>query len=454
MTTKPNRTNRRERANKSMRLIWAAAAVLTIIGITLLMQLVGPSPPKKITFASGTPGGAYHAFAEKYRDELAEQGVEVEVIDTDGSQENLELLASKRADVAFVQSGTGNLAKDPKALRGIASLYYEPLWIFQKGQPSITQLSEVAGKRLAIGNPRSGTYAVVKHLLDLNGITADDTNNTTLLPLEMTAARDKLLKGEIDYAFFIASPDASVIADLLAAPGIKLVGIKRHKAYVRKVLFVTDIEIAQGTFDLRNNIPSEDLVVLSTLATLVCQKELHPAIVELLTSTAHKLHSEAQALSRGGEFPSPKNLEFPIHEAANDYFQSGPSLLARYLPFWLANLLKKLLVLAIPILTLMLPLMKITPVVYKATMRKRIHRYYDTLDQIEDRTDEATTAAQFASCEDDLQRLTKLVESGIEVPSTFRNEEYDLRLHVAHVGEQLRKKRDERLADDANEPNA
>tara|TARA_R110002073_G_scaffold17217_8_gene65092 strand:+ start:968 stop:2323 length:1356 start_codon:yes stop_codon:yes gene_type:complete len=451
MTTKPNRTDRRERAKKSMRLIWGAIALLTLTGILLLTKLAGPSPPKKITLASGAIGGAYHAFALLYKEELAEQGVTVEVLDSHGSPENLELLTSKKADVAFVQSGTRDLVEDPSTLRGIASLYYEPLWIFQKGQPRIEQLSELAGKRLSIGSPLSGTHAVVKHLLKLNGVTAA---NTTLLPLGMTAARDALQKGSVDYAFFIASPEAEVIEELMTSPGTRLVGIKRHKAYVRKVLFVTDLEIAQGTFDLENNIPDEDLVVLSTLATLVCQQDLHPAIVELLTSTAHKLHSKPQKLNRAGIFPTPENLEFPIHEAASDYFQSGPSLLARYMPFWLANLLKKLLVLAIPILTLMLPLMKIAPVVYKATMRKRIHRHYDTLDHIEDRIDVATTTEQFAACEADLQQLTKLVEGGIQVPSTFRNEEYDLRLHVAHVGKELRRKRELRLSSNDEPPTA
>jgi len=442
MTTKPNRSDRRERAKKSLTLVWIAVAVLTILAIALLTMLVGPSPPKKITFASGALGGAYHQFAERYRDALANEGITVEVLDTGGSSENLDLLSRGDADVAFVQSGTHHLVKDPDQLRGIASLYYEPLWIFQKGEPSIIHLRELAGKRLAVGNPGSGTYEVVHRLLRLNGVTE---SNTKLLSLGMTESRDALLKGDIDYAFFIASPKAEVVHELMKAPGTRLVGIKRHKAYVRNVLFVTDVEIAEGTFDLRNNIPSEDLMVLSTLATLVCNRDLHPAIVELLTRTAHDLHSGRQLLEHGGEFPSPEHLEFAVHEAASDYFRSGPSLLARYMPFWLANLLKKLLVFAIPILTLLLPLMKVAPTVYRATMRRRIHRHYDELDTIEDRIDHANTSDAFDACQQELERLALTVESGIEVPTTFRNEEYNLRLHIAHVGTQLQTKRQQVL---------
>jgi TRAP transporter TAXI family solute receptor len=437
MTTKPTRTDRRERAQKSLTLVWIGATVLTVAGVFALTMLIGPSPPKKITLASGSVGGAYHAFAERYREALAKQGIKVDVIDTNGSQENLELLTSKQADVAFVQSGTSDLVEDPDALRGIASLYYEPLWIFQKDFTPVAQLGDLVGKRLAIGSVGSGTHAVVTKLLERNGVTKD---NTTLQTLGMAAARDALLKGETDYAFFIASPKAKIVDELMRSPDTHLVGIKRHKAYVRNVLFVTDVEIAEGTFDLRHNVPRQDLVVLSTLATLVCQKDLHPAIVELLASTARELHSEPGLLERGGQFPTPDNLEFAIHEAASDYFTSGPSFLARQLPFWLANLLKKLLVLAIPLLTLLLPLMKIAPIMYRTVMRKRIHRHYRALDQIEQSIDQATTAEQFALCKLDVEQLTRLVEEGIEVPTTFRNEEYDLRLHIAHVGTQLQQR--------------
>ena len=440
----PTRTTHRRRAQRPLILLWILVLALTIAAMVTLALMVGPSPPKTITLAGGAPGGAYHDFARRYQKALAAEGVTVTVLDTAGSSENLKLLASHEADVAFVQSGTRHLAEDSKQLRGIASLYYEPLWIFQKGERRIAQLSELSGKRLAIGSDHSGTQAVVVQLLELNGITAQ---NSVLLPLDMDAAKDALLKGEIDFAFFVASPKAKAVQELMVSPATRVVGIRRSKAYVRNVLFVTDVQIAEGTFDLRQNFPREDIVVLSTLAALVCDKDLHPAIVELLVRTARDQHSGRQLLERGGEFPNPDNLEYSIHEAASDYFQSGPSLLARYMPFWLANLLKKLLVFAIPLLTLLLPLMKIAPSVYKATMRKRIHRHYESLDQIEDASNTAATAEQFDQLKTQLQHLAHQVETGIFVPPTFRNEEYDLRLHVAHVGSQLQEKRRQALGE-------
>ena len=52
--------------------------VVALAGVLLALVLMDPAPPKNIRFAAGSPGGAYHAFAERYQRLLAEEGVEVE----------------------------------------------------------------------------------------------------------------------------------------------------------------------------------------------------------------------------------------------------------------------------------------------------------------------------------------------------------------------------------------
>lgn len=437
--TQTTATRRTRGARRPLVIIWIVGLGLIAAAVLYALALVGPAPPKRIVLAAGAEGGAYHAYAERYRAALAEQGIEVEVLETAGSVENLDLLHEERADVAFVQSGAAGEQPSPDQLRGIASLFYEPLWIFHRGT-DVATLADMRGKRLAIGSPRSGTNTVVRRLLELNGVGPDDAE---LLELDMKAAAEAIEAGTVDFAFFVASPRAEVVAALMVSPNTRLVSIRRYKAYVRNVLFVKDLEIAEGTFDLRQNFPAKDIFVLSTLATLVCQKDLHPAIVELLARTARDLHSGRQLLERGGEFPSPDFLEFPIHEAAGDYFQSGPSVLARYMPFWLAQLLKRLMVAAIPLITLMIPLSKVAPALYKALMRRRIHRFYDDLDRIEEKAATADGDAEVRACVEQLDSLARDVERGIEVPTGFRGEEYELRLHV----EQVRNRIGTRLAD-------
>ncbi|MFK7741125.1 MAG: TAXI family TRAP transporter solute-binding subunit [Planctomycetota bacterium] len=438
-TSKPS-TRRSRGAKKPLVIIWLVAIGLLVAASIYAVSLIGPAPPRKLTLAAGSPGGAYAAYAERYRKLLKKQGIEVEVRTTEGSLENLGLLLEEKADIAFVQTGTAkSRPESEERLRGIACLFYEPLWIFHKGDNHVTTLADLKGQRLAIGSKQSGTNAVVRQLLQLNGI---DDENSKLLELGMEPSADAIVAGKADYAFLVASPRAEVVSRLIADPSTHMVGIRRYEAYVRNVLFVKGLEIAEGTFDLRQNVPSEDLAVLSTLGQLICRADLHPAMVELLARTARDVHSGGQLLERGGEFPNADNLEIPIAEAASDYFQSGPSLLARYMPFWLAQLLKRIAVLAIPLITLMIPLFKVAPTAYKAVMRRRIHSYYDDLDRIEESMVQAKHAAELDECLQRVDDLAETVATGIEVPTSFRNEEYDLRLHIAQVrGRVLDRKR-------------
>ena len=68
----------------------------------------------------------------------------------------------------------------------VASLYYEPLWIFVRRGEHIDALAQLAGKRIATGAPGSGTYALVVPLLAASNVTSD---NSTPLPLCRLAAR-------------------------------------------------------------------------------------------------------------------------------------------------------------------------------------------------------------------------------------------------------------------------
>jgi hypothetical protein len=129
-------------------------------------QFIAPPPPRHITFAAGPESGLYYAYAQKYRDALAEEKIDVTVLTTEGAIENIQLLQSGRADVAFVQSGLAD-PQNRAAIEALSSLYYEPLWVFVRkesfsaalvtsgGKDSLTlqrDLRGLIGKRLVIGS--------------------------------------------------------------------------------------------------------------------------------------------------------------------------------------------------------------------------------------------------------------------------------------------------------------
>ena len=120
---------------------------------------VEPAPPKVLEVATGPEEGAYYRVARRLKDLLAEEGLTLNVRATKGSIENIGRLSRARdaegaVDVAFVQGGTGTEWRD--SLQSISSMYFEPVWVFCRGDPP-RALFELEGKRIAEIESNIGT---------------------------------------------------------------------------------------------------------------------------------------------------------------------------------------------------------------------------------------------------------------------------------------------------------
>lgn len=434
------------------------AALLLAIG----WMLVRPAPPDKVVIATGSNDGAYYWFAQQYAETFKENNVTLEVRETRGSIDNYRLLSEEPAgardedqvSVAIVQSGTA----PPESLghlRSIASLYLEPIWFFHRGEP-ITHLSQLAGKRFAAGPEGSGTRSVVEKLLTANGLswtsaTASPATRPAILfdPRSGRAAAEALKSGQLDAIALVLSPRHPLIAELLSQPEIRLASLERHEAYSRVFPFLSDVKLPRGTIDLARDLPPEDVYLVAPAANLICRDDVHPSIVVLLMKAAMKAHERGDLLTRPGELPSTRFVEFPVNPQAAEYFKSGPPFLQRYLPFWAAALVDRMKILILPLLTLVLPLARIAPPLMVWRIRSRIYRWYRVLREIDKRI-RADAAAGNADADprrfdDDIQTLEEMEkELAVEkVPLSYMQEFYNLRLHTDY----LRRKLEDRIAD-------
>ena len=132
-----------------LRLYWAPIAIV-VLAIIVAALFMAPAPPKKVKIAAGAQGGAYAAAAVALADELRKHDIEVDILTTAGSVDNLDRLKSKEADIGIVQTG---LAADRGAngVRSIGAVFYEPLWVFHRKSVPLEELQDIVGKRTAIG---------------------------------------------------------------------------------------------------------------------------------------------------------------------------------------------------------------------------------------------------------------------------------------------------------------
>lgn len=423
---------------------WIFALCMAALAATYVM-FVEPPPPHTLVIASGSRDGAYHRFALEYARELKKHGLNVEVRETAGSVENLELLEQRSSgvSVAIVQSGVatpGQLAQ----FDALGSLYREPLWIFYRGSAPLARLTQLAGKRIGVGPTGSGTHAVSMRLLAANGMadtagkpgSTAGTSSPVLVHQDVETAARALRKGELDAAFFVAAFEAEYILELLHDDDVRLLSFDQREAYHRRFRFLSPVTVPAGLVNLGRNIPDHDIALLAPTAMLVVRKDFHPALVPLLLMAAAHIHGKGDVLSDSGEFPSEAFCDFRLSEEASRFYQSGQPVLQRLLPFWLASLVDRAKVMVIPLVMLMMPLIRAAPPLLRWRTRRKIYLWYKDLRDIDQKLASGLSGAEL---DQEIQRLEEIEHqvAYVDVPLSYMEEFYHMRLHLEMLQEQL-----------------
>lgn len=416
----------------SLRDLFATAWwIILIVGIGFVVayQFVQPAPPSRIVITTGGESGAYYQFAQRYATILARDGVTLEVRTSAGSLENIDRLKKDEAQIGFVQGGViapaDDGAEEDSGLLSLGSVFYEPVWVFYRGDKPLTRLTELRGKRIAIGQEGSGVRQLAQQLLAANEIPAGEH----LVSLSGLKAAEELQQGRIDAAFIIAAEKAPVVQVLLRSPGIKVMSFAQAGAYQRRFPFLTKLTLPHGVADLVRDFPPEDIKVLAPTANLIVRDDLHPALQTLLLQAASEVHGKSGFFQDAGEFPAYKDQMLPLSAEAARYFKSGSPFLQRYLPFWLAVLIDRLIVLLVPIIALLIPLLKIAPAIYTWRVRSKVFRCYGELKFLEEDLKHHFDAAKLTDYRNRLDTLDEEA-SQLHVPLGFTDLVYTLREHV------------------------
>ncbi|PCI43675.1 MAG: C4-dicarboxylate ABC transporter substrate-binding protein [Proteobacteria bacterium] len=398
-------------------IIFVAAAFV------LAYQFVDPAPPNTLTLSAGSKGGAYYTYAEQYRDYLKQRGITVHILESAGSQENVERLTAGKADVAFVQGGIASPEDTP--LMSLGSLYYEPLWVFVRADADIKSLLELKGKSIAIGSKGSGTRILSLQILNENDV---DEGNSNLLAISGSVAAKELLNGSVEAVFLVAGASASTVQQLNQNIKVKLLSFTRAEAYTRRIATLSSLKLPEGVLHLANNIPAQDITLLAPTATLLVNANTHPALQDLLMQTAAYVHGGRSLFSSAGEFPTARYTALTLSKQAQHFYKSGPPFLQRYLPFWAATMVDRLKVMLLPFIALLIPLFKLMPPLYRWRVRSRIYRWYDELSRIDLALAEELDQTLFA----ELDRIENEIRK-VQVPLSYADELYSLRMHLALI---------------------
>jgi TRAP transporter TAXI family solute receptor len=398
-----------------------------------------PQPPQTLTIATGFPDGLYSQFANHLKTELAKEKITLQIRNTGGSVDNLALINDPNSgiDLAIVQSGVGDPVKYPELL-SLAGIFYEPLWVwyrqpaFAKEGGALTQLSQLQGKRISIGNDGSGTQILSNAILKLNEINADLVKLEKLKPDE---AIEKLQKGELDVAFIVAAGEAPILKKFYQIPGIRLMNFDQAEAYTRVLPYLDRIDIPRGIISIAHDQPKQDIRTIASTATLVARNDINPATVSLLLGASYDILRNYSRLQKPGQFPSSKGLDFPMDMDAEIFLRDGPSFFYRHLPFWGAVWVERFIKILIPLLIVLIPVFTYLPAIFNLSLKVKLSRLYKILKNIEKRSN---SPDNYLLLHTELLNLEKRIQQ-IKVSAMQSKEVYDLKAHVALVRHQLEK---------------
>src|SRR5215831_232909 len=165
----------------------ASAAVACALGVVSLALIYFiPAPPSKVVMATAFKGASFEYYGRQYREVFARSHVELELRETAGAVENLKLLQDPNADVqiAFVTGGLSDAKHTPGVL-SLGTVYDQPFWIFHPANEQIDQLSQLKGKRIAVGPEGSATRHTAEQVLGKGGVNSE---TASFLPFAGDAA--------------------------------------------------------------------------------------------------------------------------------------------------------------------------------------------------------------------------------------------------------------------------
>jgi TRAP-type uncharacterized transport system substrate-binding protein len=407
---------------------WLLGIAIVVLALVAwgLWSLAPPPPPKQIVMSTGADDGAYHAYALRYREILATYGMDLALKPSRGAQENLERLRQHAddVDVALVQSGLTR-EKEP-GLVTLGSVFYEPIWVFYRDERVLERGAELAGRKIAIGAPGSGTAELGRSLAQSSGL---DQAPTELVEVGGLAAAEALVSGAVGAAFFVSAVDGPAVAKLLNAPGVRLMDMRHADAYVRRLPYLHKVVLPEGVVDMKNNVPPHTVTLVASTANLVARDELHPVAVELLLAAARTVHGGPTLLHPANVFPAPLDPSLPLSTDAERFYKDRPGLLRRLLPFWLAIWLERTLFILVPLAAVAVPLFAYLPKVYDWRMRRRLDHWYRELKRLEHATERG------AAVDRQMGRLDEIeaVLNRLKVPMGYLDRLYTLRTHATYV---------------------
>jgi hypothetical protein len=408
--------------------------VIVLAILYVIYRLVDPLPPRRFVIAAGIAHSGYDNYARRYAEILARDGVELEIRNTTGAVEDLELVRDPASGVQAALSTLGFAQPgDEKDLYSMGGVFDAVIFVFYRGAEPITQFAQFRGKRVSIGTPGTSIRPLILQVL--NASDAVDAS-TRLVDLDYGTGIDALIAGEIDVAVFPSQLDTDYLRRGLDAPDLRLMNVAQAGAIAKTIPGFKRVVLWRGLIGLARDVPNEDVDLLATGNSVLVRKDLHPALQYLLLKALREVHSPQGPFNRLGEFPSEQPNDLPLSPTAERFYRSGPTLWQEYTSFWLTSLLDRIVFFVIPIIAALIPVIGFAPRIYRWLGVRRIAQLHSALGKLERELARSANKSGLAEFQARLAEIETAVRS-LRVARPFEVDLHRLRIHLHMVQDEI-----------------
>lgn len=302
-----------------------------LLAAVLLAACSGSGKPASLSIATGGTSGTYYPLGGGMAQIFTEHVVNTTAEATGASVENMQLLKDGEVDLALVQSdiadyaakGTFMFAEEGaiENIRTIASLYNETIQIVAAADSNIRSVEDLAGKRVSIGAPGSGTEANALQILEVHGMSESDLGQVERLSFGDSTSY--IQDGTLDAAFVTAGTPTSAVSELAATKGVRIVNIADDKiaALIEKYPYYAEQTIEGGTYTGFD----ETVKTVAVKAQLVVRSDLAEDMVYRLTKSLFENLDELSSVHQKAAEIQPESalegVSLQVHPGAARFYE-------------------------------------------------------------------------------------------------------------------------------------
>lgn len=407
--------------------------LVSIVGIFVVLFLLKPLPPETVVLASGQPNSSLDAWAKRYQKYFSDAGVKLEIVPSNGAQENIQLLESGKVEAAISQGG---MTTTSEAISSLGSIGYMPLWLFYRGKGvEDDPHGFLSNANISINLPGSGTHFLIETLLKKHELALE--NHTNFLELSSAEGVKALLGGKINAMALVAGMESGNVHKIIEDPSIKIYDFQMAHAYANLIDYLEVVTLPKGSLDLNPVTPNRNINMPATSTVLLVNDDLHPAIQYLFLKASKDLNKRYKPFfNRAGGFPAYTDQSVPESSIAARFYEKGLFPLDHYLPFWLASFMERIWFYLLASLAIIYPLMRFSPRYRFVHFQLSLNRAYVIMKSIEQQLDLSSSLAEIEAQETSLEELTRSAKS-LWVPEGGKEAYYQLMQNIGVIMDQI-----------------